>query len=75
MQGVWGNGAFGNMEDLCKTMKKLVFILTNINAAANFSQHNEYEYPPNFSLRLGGVLRTHKVSNLRLKMTQKTRKC
>ena len=72
MQGVWGNGAFGNMEDLCKTMKKL---LTNINAAANFSQYNEYEYPPNFSLRLGGVLRTHKVSNLRLKMTQKTRKC
>ena len=75
MQGAWGNGAFGNMEDLCKTMKKLVFILTNIHAAANFSQYNEYEYPKNFPLRLGGVLRTHKVSNLRLKMTQKTRKC
>ena len=75
MQVVWGNGAFGNMEDFCKTMKTLVFILTNIHAAANFSQYNEYEYPKNFPLRLGGVLRTHKVSNLRLKMTQKTRKC
>ena len=75
MQVVWGNGAFGNMEDFCKTMKTLVFILTNIHAAANFSQYNEYAYPPSFPLRLGAVLPTHKVSNLRLKMTQKTRKC
>lgn len=66
MQGVWGNGAFSNMEDLCKTMSTLVFILTNVHAAANFSQYDEYAYPPNFPLRLDGVPPTDKVSNLRL---------
>ena len=73
VQGVWGNGAFLNMEDLCKTLTTMMFILTNVHAAANFNQYDEYAYPPNFPFRLDGAPPTEKVSNLKLKMTQKMR--
>ena len=75
MQGVWGNGAFRSMEGLSKTMTTLVFILTNVHAAVNFNQYDEYAYPPNFPFRLDGVPPTDKVSNLKLKMIQNTRNC
>ena len=75
MQGVWGDGAFGNMKDLSKTLATLVFILTNGHAAANFNQYDEYGYPPNFPFRLDGAPPFDKVSNLRLKMVQKMKSC
>ena len=62
MQGVWGDGSFLNMKDLCKTLTALVFILTNGHAAVNFNQYDEYGYPPNFPFRLDGTPPNDKVS-------------
>ncbi|XP_066922874.1 polyunsaturated fatty acid 5-lipoxygenase-like [Clytia hemisphaerica] len=62
MKGVLGNGQFTTMEDLTKTLSTLVFILTNVHAAANFNQYDEYAYPPNFPFRLKGSPPTNKDS-------------
>ena len=61
-QGVWGNGSFTNMDDLTKTMATMVFILTNVHAAANFNQYEEYGFPPNYPFRLNGTPPTSKVN-------------
>jgi len=62
MKGVWGNGSFTNMDDLTKTMATMVFILTNVHAAANFNQYEEYGFPPNYPFRLNGTPPTTKKS-------------
>ena len=39
----------------------MVYILTNIHAAVNFGQYDEYTYPPNMPFRLAGKPPTSKV--------------
>jgi len=68
MKGVWGSQndegkmGFNTMEELTKTLTTIVFILTNVHAAANFNQYDEYAYPPNFPFRLDGSPPTDKVA-------------
>jgi len=62
MKGVWGNGSFTNIDDLAKTMTTMVFILTNVHAAANFNQYEEYGFPPNYPFRLNDTPPTNKKS-------------
>uniref|UniRef100_A0A7M6DMI8 Allene oxide synthase lipoxygenase protein n=1 Tax=Clytia hemisphaerica TaxID=252671 RepID=A0A7M6DMI8_9CNID len=60
MRGVWGDGAFTKLDDLSKTLSTMVFILSNVHAAANFNQYDEYGYPPNLPFRLDGAPPTDK---------------
>merc|ERR1719378_831995 len=54
MKGVWGDGEMKKLEHLSKTLSTMVFILSNVHAAANFNQYDEYGYPPNLPFRLRG---------------------
>merc|ERR1719378_514456 len=60
MKGVWGDGEMKKLEHLSKTLSTMVFILSNVHAAANFNQYDEYGYPPNLPFRLDGPAPTDK---------------
>merc|ERR1719229_1474728 len=45
---------FNTMKEVSQTLTTMVFILTNVHAAANFNQYDEYAYPPNYPFRLDG---------------------
>ena len=64
MKGVQGDGKMKKLEYLTKTLSTMVFILSNVHAAAKFNQYDEYGYPPNLPFRLDGAPPTDKVSSL-----------
>ena len=70
MKGVWGDGEFKKLEHLSKTLTTMVFILSNVHAAANFNQYDEYGYPPNLPFRLDGAPPTNKVCDFQLSTHQ-----
>ena len=59
---MFGNGKFTVLEDLISAVTSITFISSVGHAAANFTQYDEYAFPPNYPCYLEGKPPTSKVS-------------
>ncbi|KAL9968315.1 hypothetical protein ACROYT_G026674 [Oculina patagonica] len=60
IKGVFGDGKFTVLEDLIKAVTSIIFISSVGHAAANFTQYDEYAFPPNYPCYLEGKPPTSK---------------
>ncbi|XP_077978009.1 allene oxide synthase-lipoxygenase protein-like [Glandiceps talaboti] len=54
IQGVPGNGQFTSTDEIIVTLASMIFISSVGHAASNFSQYDEYGFPPNYPCKLLG---------------------
>ena len=60
-QGVFGGGKFEQLEDLIKVVSATIYLGSVQHAAVNFSQYDEYAFPPAYPAKVIGGLPTNKV--------------
>ncbi|ELT89495.1 hypothetical protein CAPTEDRAFT_172669 [Capitella teleta] len=54
LKGIPGNGRFKRIEDVIFTLTNIIFICSVQHSATNFSQYDEYAFPPNYPALLEG---------------------
>ena len=62
--GVPGNGRLNQLEDVIMICTGVIFTCTAQHAAVNFSQYEEFGFPPNYPALLHGEPPADKVSAL-----------
>lgn len=58
--GVPGKGQFQNIDQIMETVTAIIFTSTVGHAEGNFSQYDDYGYPPNYPSYLEGFPPTNK---------------
>ncbi|XP_033110246.1 arachidonate 5-lipoxygenase-like isoform X2 [Anneissia japonica] len=60
IQGIPGDGSFKTSEEIAQTVTAMIFASSVSHAAANFSQYDEYGFPPNYPSFIKGEPPTNK---------------